>query len=101
MAEGYLVDKALGLYTEYMRDFGHTRRRIWDEEEERRMTGVVCEGKGLKQRLSQQEVASIHLHVVTNSASIAPLYMYVYICNAIHFGSECIFSLNSGMAVGT
>ena len=35
MAEGYLVDEALGLCTEYMRDFGHTRRMIWDEEEER------------------------------------------------------------------
>ena len=65
------------------------------------MTWVVCEGKGLKRRLSQQEVVSIHLHVVTNSASTASLYMYVYICNATNFGSECIFSLNLGMAVGT
>ena len=52
-AEGYLVDEARGLCTEYMRDFGHTRCKIWNEEVERRMTGVVCEGKGLKQRLSQ------------------------------------------------
>jgi hypothetical protein len=26
--------------------------------------------------------------------------MYVYTCNAIHFGDECIFSPNLGIAVG-
>ena len=64
MAEGCLVNKALGLCTEYIRDFSHTRCIIWDEEEERQMIRLVCEGKGLKRRLLQQEVASIHLHVV-------------------------------------
>lgn len=97
-AEGYLVDVALGLCTEYMYDFSHTHRRMWDEEEEQQTTHVVCEGNGLKRILSRQDMTTIHLSC-GDKFSFHWCIIKVCVCNIIHFGSDYIFSLLSRLAL--
>ena len=46
MAEGYIVDEALRLCTEYLQGYPYTRRRVWDDEEEVGMSGVNCRAEG-------------------------------------------------------
>ncbi len=34
MAKGYILDNTLGFVTEYLHEFEHVTKRVWDEEEE-------------------------------------------------------------------
>ena len=34
MCEGYLMQEAIGFYTEYMKDFSSVNRRVWDDDED-------------------------------------------------------------------
>ena len=67
MASGYAVDEALGFYTEYFSLYQHTKRRVWDAEEEMRDSGELLLGKGRFKRLTQQEKDNIHTYVLRNS----------------------------------
>ena len=67
MASGYAVDEALGFCTEYFSLYQHTKRRVWDPEEEIRDSGELLLGKGNFKRLSQHEKDQIHSYVVKNS----------------------------------
>ena len=69
MAEGYIVDEALGLCTEYLQGYPYTRRRVWDDEEEAGMSGVQLQGRGRPRRLIDAELRVAHLYVTTNSTA--------------------------------
>lgn len=67
MASGYTDDEALGFATEYFADFPHSRRRIWDSEEELRDSGELLMGKMKSVRLSEEDVHDIHEYVIKHS----------------------------------
>ena len=74
MAEGYIVEEALGLCTEFLQGFRHTRTRVWDVQEEPGISGVELEGHGSARRLADVELNVAHLHVVTNSPATESYY---------------------------
>ncbi|CAM6039743.1 unnamed protein product [Sphagnum compactum] len=45
MAEGYIYDETIGFVIEYMQEFKHVRRRIWDAYEEEGVCGEVLEAQ--------------------------------------------------------
>ena len=96
MASGYAIDEALGFCTEYFSLFQHTRRRIWDPEEEIRDSGELLVGKGKFRRLSPFERDLMHDYVVTNSVYTVDLVRYCARnrCNpGIHdYVSQCLNS---------
>ena len=67
MASSYAVDEALGFCTEYFSLYQHTKRRVWDPEEEMRDSGELLLGTGKFKRLSQDEKEQIREYVVRNS----------------------------------
>ena len=52
MAEGYMMDDALGFCTEYMTRFTSTRRRVWDDQEEPGLFDEEPEGGGERRCLN-------------------------------------------------
>ena len=74
MASGYVVDEALGFCTEYFSLYAHTRRRIWDPEQELRESGEVLMGRGTQYSLSDLEISQIHEYVLRHSVHSAKLY---------------------------
>ena len=52
IANAYMYDEALGFCTEYLKMYPHTRRRIWDDEEELGDCGELLEGKAVHRELS-------------------------------------------------
>lgn len=75
IAEGYIVDEALGLCTEYLQGFPHTRRRVWDDEEEPGVLGIQLQGRGTPRRMGDGKLRVAHMHIITNSAALEPYYM--------------------------
>lgn len=73
MASGYVVDEALGFCTEYFSLYSHTRRRIWDPEQELRDSGEVLLGRGSHYTLTELEIAQIHDYVLRHSVHSAEL----------------------------
>ena len=51
MCEGYLMQEAIGFYTEYMNDFSSVNRRVWDDDEDERVVGEVLEVNGHRFKL--------------------------------------------------
>lgn len=66
MAVEYAYDDALGFCTEYLQDFEHTSRRMWDVEEEDRDTKEVLEGVSKDIVFTDAELYSIHDFVIHN-----------------------------------
>ena len=73
MAVGYNVDKALGFCIEYFKLYPHSKRRIWDNEEELRDARHSPEGASKKVLLTRNEVDQIHNYVISNSVYIVEL----------------------------
>ena len=73
MASGYKDDEALGFATEYFADFPHSRRRIWDAEEELRDSGELVMGKVKQVTLSVEDVRDIHEYIIRHSEYTAEL----------------------------
>ena len=73
MASGYTDDEALAFATEYFQDFPHSRRRIWDSEEELRDSGELVMGKVKSVTLSLEDVNDIHEYVIRHSEFTAEL----------------------------
>ena len=46
MCEGYLVQEAIGFYTEYMKDFSSVNRHVQDDDEDERVAGELLERNG-------------------------------------------------------
>ena len=74
MASGYAVDEALGFVTEFFQEFPHSKRQVWDPEEEARVTGEVLMGDHTTLRLSRQERDEVHEYITTHSVHTAELF---------------------------
>ena len=72
MATGYSLDEALGFVTSHLRDFPHSSRRIWDNDEEPGISGEVPEGAATRKRLTDVELRQLHNFVISNSEDTAP-----------------------------
>jgi len=46
MAQGYIMDEALGFCTEYMQRCTMSQRRVWDDKEDPTMNDEIPKGKG-------------------------------------------------------
>lgn len=64
MANGYAAEEALGFCTEYLNLHTHTKRHVWESEEEEGMRGCVVEGRGRVCNLTGAEVATAHNYVI-------------------------------------
>ena len=64
MANGYAADEALGFCTEYLNLHTHTKRHVWESEEEQGMRGFVVEGRGRVCTLSGADVTAAHNYVI-------------------------------------
>ncbi len=67
MASGYIMEEALGFYTEYMQNCTLTSRRVWDDKEEPNMNDEVLQGKGRRRMLSTELQKWIHEFVLNNA----------------------------------
>ena len=73
IANAYMYDEALGFCTEYLKLYPHTRRRIWDDEEELSVCGELLEGKASPRELTSEERRGIHSWIIRNlEATITP-----------------------------
>ena len=43
MCEGYLMQEAIGFYTEYLKDFSSVNQCVWDNDEDDRVASEVLE----------------------------------------------------------
>ena len=73
MASGYTDDEALAFATKYFEDFLHSRRRIWDSEEELRDSEELVMGKVTGVTLSREDLHDIHEFVIRHSKFTAEL----------------------------
>ncbi|KAG0574034.1 hypothetical protein KC19_VG229300 [Ceratodon purpureus] len=73
MASGYMIEESLGFCTEYFSLYTHTRRRVWDAEEEMRDAGEVLLGRGVPRRLSYEQTLHVHDYVLKHSVPTAEL----------------------------
>ncbi|KAL3681546.1 hypothetical protein R1sor_024502 [Riccia sorocarpa] len=67
MAEGYIMEEALGFTAEYMTQFEPVRVRVWDQEEEDGISNEVLEGKKSTRILTECERDLAHRYVLQNT----------------------------------
>ena len=77
MATGYMVDESLGFVTEYFSLYKHTRRRVWDPEEEARDAGELLLGKPRQRRLTTSDLDKVHDYVLRHSVYTTELLRYI------------------------
>ena len=73
MATGYMIDESLGFCTEYFALYTHTRRRVWDPEEELRDAGELLIGRPKQKRLTGIDLLHVHEYVIRHSVFTAEL----------------------------
>jgi hypothetical protein len=66
---GYMYDEALGFCTKYLSLFEHTRKRMWNLDEELANVGEVIEGKPKPRILNNMELHMVHEYVLMNSVA--------------------------------
>jgi hypothetical protein len=74
MASGYMIDESLGFCTEYFSLYKHTKRRIWDPDQELKDTSEVVQGKPKREVLSAHQRNQIHEYVLSHSVHTAKLF---------------------------
>ena len=74
MASGYNIDESLGFCTEFFQLYPHSKRRIWDANEELCDSGEKLMRACKEVRLSREEVKQIHHYMITHSAYTSELY---------------------------
>ncbi len=72
MAKGYVLEETLKFVTEYLEEFEHVSKRVWDEEEEEGVFGKVLEGAPTKFVLSPILWDLAHDYVLTNTEIMGP-----------------------------
>ena len=77
MATGYMIEESLGFCTEYFSLYPHTRRRMWDPEEEMRDNGEVLLGRGVPKTLPHHMLLHAHDYVTKHSIHTSELLRYV------------------------
>jgi hypothetical protein len=73
MASGYMIYEYLGFCIEYFSLYKHTKRRIWDLDQELKDTSKVVQGKPKREVLSVHRRNQIHEYVLSHSVHIAEL----------------------------
>jgi hypothetical protein len=73
IAQGYIMDEAMGFCTEYMQHCSASERRVWDDKEEPAMNSEVTEGNGRHRLLADELRHWIHEFVLNNAE---PLQVY-------------------------
>jgi hypothetical protein len=73
MASGYMIDESLGFCTEYLALYKHTKRKVWDLEQELKDTSEVVQGRPKRQVLTEQQHNHIHEYVINHSVHTAEL----------------------------
>lgn len=76
IANAYMYEEALGFCTEYFKLYKHTKRRVWDDDEEPGDCGEDVMGSATKKELSPAERLSIHSWIIRNSAATAEPWRY-------------------------
>ena len=76
IASGYMVDESLGFLTEYFSLYKHTKRRIWDPNQEIRNTSEQLLGKPVRKVLTGLQMSQIHEYVTCHSVHTAELLRY-------------------------
>ena len=78
MAQGYIMDEAVGFCTEYMQHCCESERRVWDDKEEPAMNGEVIEGNGRLRLLPDELRFWIHEFVLNNAEPLQVYREYVH-----------------------
>ncbi|CAM6082308.1 unnamed protein product [Calypogeia fissa] len=76
IAEGYILNEAIGFMTEYMSNFKGVMSRVWDKNEVEWMESAIPEGASTKLKLSHSERQSIHNYVLNNTECMVPWLEY-------------------------
>jgi hypothetical protein len=72
MAKGYVLEESLGFVIEYLHEFEHVSRKVWDAEEEEGVSKEVLEGVFTKVVFNPILQDFAHKYVVTNINIMAP-----------------------------
>jgi hypothetical protein len=72
MVKGSVLDETMGFVIEYLQEFQHVSKRIWDVEEEKGVVGEVLKGVVEKVVLSSTLQDLAHNYVLTNIEIMAP-----------------------------
>lgn len=72
MAKGYVLEESLGFVIEYLHEFEHVSRKVWDAEEEEGVSREVLEGVFTKVVFNPILQDFAHKYVVTNINIMAP-----------------------------
>lgn len=72
MAEGYVMDEALGVCTKYMESYTVTSRMVWDDKEGPIMNDEILEGVGRPRILTPMIRDWIYEFMVNNMALLEP-----------------------------
>ena len=73
MAQGYIMDEAMGFCTEYKQHCSESEHHVWDNKEEFAMNSEVMEGNGRHWLLADKLRQWIHEFVLNN---VEPLQVY-------------------------
>ena len=76
MAMGYSWDASLGFITEFLDLYPHTRRRMWDPNEEEMVAREVLQGAASTKTLTGVEQSAIHDYVLHNYEATQELLRY-------------------------
>lgn len=76
MANGYAAEEALGFCTKYLNLQEHTKRYIWESEEEEFMRASVVEGRGRVFNMSAAELERAHNYVIMHHGHTEDMRRY-------------------------
>lgn len=72
MVKGSVLDETMGFVIEYLQEFQHVPKIIWDVEKEKGVVGEVLKGVVEKVVLSSTLRDLAHIYVLTNIEIMAP-----------------------------
>ena len=73
MANGYMWMEALGFCTKYLGTHTHMNRRMWESEEDLKVSGEVVKGAARHRILSATDVSKIHEYMLGHSSATLTL----------------------------
>jgi hypothetical protein len=73
MASGYMIDESMGFCTEYFALYKHTKKGIWNSDQELKDTNKVIQGKPKRQVLTVHQKNQIHEYVINHSLHTSEL----------------------------
>ncbi len=72
MVEGYILDDIMGFVIEYLQEFQHVSRRVWDVEEKEGVVGEVLKSAIEKYVFNPKLQDLAHNYVLTNIKIMSP-----------------------------